>query len=67
MWFSTKCCSGHILPAYRTIKDLKNPLYMTFNLFYIYKISIFPTLNDDGAALCPTFVLQESSLDGKDT
>ena len=30
MRFSTKCWSEHILSAYKTTKDLKHPLYMTF-------------------------------------
>ena len=39
MQFSTKCWSEHILSVYKATKDLKHPLYMTFNLcsflFYI--------------------------------
>ena len=31
MRFSTKCWSEHILSAYKATKDLKHPLYMTFN------------------------------------
>ena len=31
MRFSTKCWSEHILSAYKASKDLKHPLYMTFN------------------------------------
>ena len=32
MQFSTKCWSEHILSAHKATKDLKLPLYMTFNI-----------------------------------
>ena len=32
MRFSIKCWSEHILSAYKATKDLKHPLYMTFNI-----------------------------------
>ena len=35
MQFSTKCWSEHILSAHKATKDLKLPLYMTFNVLII--------------------------------
>ena len=34
MRFSTKCWSEHILSAYKATRDLKHPLYNTFNVLY---------------------------------
>ena len=38
MRFSTKCWSEHILSAYKTTKNLKHPLYMTFKVWFYTNI-----------------------------